>query len=603
MATTAVPNTKISGGSFLLEERRPEEVFTPEDFTEQHQLIGQTAEEFAVNEILPNVEKIEHKDFSVSRALVKKAGELGLSGVEIPEAYGGLEMDKVTAAVIADHIAKYAGFATTWGAHSGIGLLPLVYFGTEEQKKKYLPRLAAGEIVGAYALSEASSGSDALNCRTRAQLSPDGKHYILNGEKMWITNAGFADLFTVFAKVDGEKFSTFLVERTFPGISIGGEEHKLGIRGSSTCPVILNDCQVPVENLLGEIGKGHVIAFNILNVGRFKLGAMCVGGGRVSLEAAIGYAKQRKAFGKVIADFGLVREKLANMATLLYVGESLVYRTVGMMDVALNEVDKSGPDAIKESRKAIEEYAVECSIIKVWASEMIDYVVDESLQIYGGYGFVEEYPAERAYRDARINRIFEGTNEINRLIITGFLLKRAMSGQLPLMAAIKKLMDEVLSGPSTGDEFDGALAAERKLVAQAKKLGLFAAGAATQKYMQAIQDQQEIMGAIADMTIEAYAMETAVLRAQKIAESGSSSSQGEASAALPIAMTRVYLSQAFEKVESAARKVIAAVADGDMLRTQLAILRRLAKYEPFNTIELRQQIAQHVIERGKYTLA
>ena len=603
MATTAIPNTKISGGSFLLEERRPEEVFTPEDFTEQHLLIGQTAEEFAVNEILPSAEKIEHKDFSISRALVKKAGELGLSAVEIPEAYGGLDMDKVTAAVIADHIAKYAGFATTWGAHSGIGLLPLVYFGTEEQKKKYLPRLAAGEIVGAYALSETSSGSDALNCRARAQLSADGKHYVLNGEKMWITNAGFADLFTVFAKVDGDKFSAFLVEKTFPGISIGGEEHKLGIRGSSTCPVILNDCQVPAENLLGEIGKGHVIAFNILNVGRFKLGAMCVGGGRVSLENAIAYAKQRKAFGKVIADFGLVREKLANMATLLYVGESLVYRTVGMMDVALNEVDKSGADAMRETRKAIEEYAVECSIIKVWASEMIDYVVDESLQIYGGYGFVEEYPAERAYRDARINRIFEGTNEINRLIITGFLLKRAMTGQLPLMAAIKKLMEEVLSGPSASDEFEGALADERKLVAQAKRLGLFAAGAATQKYMQAIQDQQEIMGAIADMTIETYAMETAVLRAQKIAESGSSSSKSEAAAALPIAMTRVYLTQAFEKVESAARKVIAAVAEGDMLRTQLAILRRLSKHEPFNTIELRQLIAQRVIERGKYTLA
>jgi alkylation response protein AidB-like acyl-CoA dehydrogenase len=603
MATTAIPNTKISGGSFLLEERRPEEVFTPEDFTEQHQLIGQTAEEFAMNEILPNAEKIEHKDFSISRALLKKAGELGLSAVEIPEAYGGLEMDKVTAAVIADHIAKYAGFATTWGAHSGIGLLPLVYFGTEEQKQKYLPRLAAGEIVGAYALSEASSGSDALNCRTRAQLSADGRHYVLNGEKMWITNAGFADLFTVFAKVDGDKFSAFLVEKTFPGISVGNEEHKLGIRGSSTCPVILNDCQVPAENLLGEIGKGHVIAFNILNVGRFKLGAMCVGGSRVSLENAIAYAKQRKAFGKVIADFGLVREKLANMATLLYVGESLVYRTVGMMDVALNEVDKSGSDAMRETRKAIEEYAVECSIIKVWASEMVDYVVDETLQIYGGYGFVEEYPAERAYRDARINRIFEGTNEINRLIITGFLLKRAMTGQLPLMSAIKKLMEEVLSGPSASEEFEGALADERKLVAQAKKLGLFAAGAATQKYMQAIQDQQEIMGAIADMTIETYAMETAVLRAQKIAESGSSSSKSEAAAALPIAMTRVYLTQAFEKVESAARKVIAAVAEGDMLRTQLAILRRLSKHEPFNTIELRQLIAQKVIERGKYTLA
>ena len=597
MATAAVPKTRISGGSFLLDERRSEEVFTPEDFSEQHQLIGQTAEEFAVNEIVPNIEKIEHKDFSVTRDLLKKAGELGLSSVEIPEAYGGLEMDKVTAAVIADHIAKYAGFATTWGGHTGIGTLPIVYFGTEEQKKKYLPRLAAGEIVGAYALSEASSGSDAMNCRTRAELSKDGKHYILNGEKMWITNAGFADLFTVFAKVDGEKFTAFLVEKTFPGFSIGAEEHKMGIRGSSTCPIILNDCKVPAENLLGEIGKGHLIAFNILNIGRFKLGAMCVGGGRVSLENAIAYAKQRKAFNKVISDFGLVREKIANMASLIYVGESLVYRTVALMDAALEEIDKSAPDAAKQSLKAIEEYAVECSIIKVWGSEMIDYVVDETVQIYGGYGFVEEYPAERAYRDARINRIFEGTNEINRLIITGFLLKRSMSGQLPLMPAIKKLMDEVLSGPSMGEELDGVMVEERKLVGQAKKLGLFAAGAATQKYMQAIQDQQEVMGAIADMVIEIYAMESAVLRSQKIVES-----KGEAGASLAVSMTRVYLAQAMEKIEAAARKVIAAVAEGDMLRTQLAILRRLAKHEPFNTIELRQQIAQKVIERGKYSL-
>jgi alkylation response protein AidB-like acyl-CoA dehydrogenase len=596
--TTAVPKTRISGGSFLLEERNTDEVFTPEDFSEQHRLIAQTAEEFAINEILPNVDKMEHKDFSISRDLLKKAGDLGLSGAEIPEAYGGLEMDKVTAAVIADRLAKYAGFATTWGAHSGIGLLPIVYFGTEEQKQKYLPHLAAGEIVGAYALSEASSGSDALNCRARAELSSDGKHYILNGEKMWITNAGFADLFTVFAKIDGEEFTAFLVEKTFPGFSVGAEEHKLGIRGSSTCPIILNDCKVPAENLLGDIGKGHVIAFNILNIGRFKLGAACLGGARHSLGHAITYAKQRKAFDKVIADFGLIREKIANMATLTYVGESLIYRTVGMMDAALSEVDKSGSEAMKETRKAIEEYAVECSIIKVWASEMVDYVVDETMQIYGGYGFVEEYPAERAYRDARINRIFEGTNEINRLIITGFLLKRAMSGQLPLMPAIKKLMDEVLSGPSMSEDIEGPLAEERKLVSQAKKLGLFAAGSATQKYMQAIQDQQEIMGAIADMTMEIYAMESAVLRAQKIAEAN-----GEAAAALPIAMTRVYLTQAMEKIESAARKVIAAVAEGDMLRTQMAILRRLAKYEPFNTIELRQQIATRVIERGKYTLA
>jgi len=598
MATiTTVPKSKILGGSFLLEERQTGDVFTPEDFSEQQQMIGQTTEEFAVNEILPQADKMEQKDFSISRALLKKAGDLGLAGVEIPEAYGGLEMDKVTAAIIADHIAKYAGFGTTWGAHSGIGLLPLVYFGTEEQKQKYLPRLASGDTVGAYCLSEATSGSDALNCRARAVLSEDGKHYILNGEKMWITNAGFADLYTIFAKIDGEKFTAFLVERTFPGISIGAEEHKMGIRGSSTCPVILNDCKVPVENLLGEIGKGHIIAFNILNIGRFKLGAMCVGGARVSIESAVAYAKQRKAFNKTIGDFGLVREKIANMATLIYVGESIVYRTVGMMDVLLSEIDAASPDAAKERRKAIEEYAVECSILKVWGSEMIDYVVDETMQIFAGYGFVEEYPAERAYRDARINRIFEGTNEINRLIITGFLLKRAMSGQLPLMPAIKKLMDEVLSGPSAVEEMEGPLAEERKLVAQAKKLGLFIAGSATQKYMMAIQDQQEVMGAIADMTIEIFAMESAVLRAQKMVEQ-----KGEAAAALPIAMTRVYMTQALEKIEAAAKKVIADVAEGDMLRTQLAILRRLSKHEPFNTIALRQQIAQKTIDAGKYSL-
>jgi alkylation response protein AidB-like acyl-CoA dehydrogenase len=598
MATTAVPKTRISGASFLLEERQTSEVFTPEDFNEQHQLIAQTTEDFALNEIVPNIEKIEHKDFSVTRALLKKAGELGLSAVDVPEAYGGMEMDKVTSAIIGDRIAKYAGFATTWGGHTGIGLLPIVYFGTEEQKQKYLPKLAAGELVGAYALSEASSGSDALNCRARAELSSDGKHYLLNGEKMWITNAGFADLFTVFAKIDGEKFTAFLIEKSFPGFSIGGEEHKMGIRGSSTCPIILNDCKVPVENVLGDIGKGHVIAFNILNVGRFKLGAMCVGGARVCLQNSIEYAKQRKAFGKVIADFGLIREKLANMAVGIYTGESMVYRTVGMMDAALAEVDKSSATAAQDIRKAIEEYAVECSIIKVWGSEMVSYVVDETVQVYGGYGFVEEYPAERAYRDARINRIFEGTNEINRLIITGFLLKRAMSGQLPLMPAIKKLMDEVLSGPSMGEEIEGPLADERKLVMNAKKLGLFVAGAATQKYMQAIQDQQEIMGAIADIVIETYAMESAVLRAKKLIERN-----GESASALPIAMTQVYLSQAMEKIEAAARKIIAAVAEGDMMRSQMAILRRLAKHEPFNTIAARQKIAQRVLEAGKYVLA
>jgi alkylation response protein AidB-like acyl-CoA dehydrogenase len=597
MATQTVPTAKeIRGGSFLIEERAPEDVFTPEDFTEQHLLIAQTAEEFATKEIVPNIDKMEHKDFAVIRELVRKAGELGLSGVDVPEQYGGMEMDKVTSSIIADRIAKYGGFSTTWGAHTCIGTLPIVYFGTEGQKKKYLPGLASGQTVGAYALSESSSGSDALNCRTQAKLAADGKYYLLNGEKMWITNAGFADLFIVFAKVDGEKFTAFIIERNFPGFSVGAEEHKMGIRGSSTCPLILNDCQVPVGNVLGELGKGHHIAFNVLNVGRFKLGAGCVGSARNCMESAIAYAKQRKAFHKVIADFGLIREKLANMAAGIFTGEAMAYRTVGMMDAAIEQL---GPkhDDMALVRKVIDDYAVECSILKIWGSEFIDYVVDETVQIYGGYGFVEEYPAERNYRDVRVNRIFEGTNEINRLLITGLLLKRAMSGQLPLMAAIKKLMDEVLSGTAEEPE-DGPLAAERKLVATAKKIGLFAAGIATQRYMQAIQDQQEIMGAIANMTIESYAMESAVLRAQKLALRN-----GEANTALPIAMTRIYMSGAMDRIESAAKMVVAACSEGDMLRSQLAILRRLGKYEPFNTVALRQMVAQKVIERGKYVIA
>ena len=594
MATiTAIPSTKIAGGSFLIEERAPSEIFTPEDFTEQHLLIAQTAEEFANKEIVPNIDKMEHKDFAVTRELLRKAGELGLSGVDVPEQYGGLHLDKVTSAIIADRLAKHGGFGATWGAHTCIGTLPIVYFGTEGQKKKYLPGLASGERVGAYALSESSSGSDALNCRTRAALSADGKFYLLNGEKMWITNAGFADLFIVFAKVDGEKFTAFIIERNFPGFAVGAEEHKMGIRGSSTCPLILNDCRVPVENVLGEVGKGHHIAFNVLNVGRFKLGAACVGSARNCIESAIAYAKQRKAFGKVIADFGLVREKLANMAAGIFTGEAMAYRTVGMMDAAIAQLGEHQSD-MPQVRKVIDEYAVECSILKVWGSEFINYVVDEMVQIYGGYGFVEEYPAERAYRDSRINRIFEGTNEINRLVITGFLLKRAMSGQLPLMPAIKRIMDEVLSGVRE-EGAEGLLAEERRLVATAKKVGLFAAGVATQRYMQAIQDQQEIMGAIANIAIETYAMESAVLRAQKLA-----AQNGESGAANAITMARLYMAGTLERIESAARMAIAASAEGDMLRSQMAILRRLCKYEPFNTVALRQAIAQKVIDTGKY---
>ena len=595
MATaTPVSRKKITGGSFLIEERQLDEVFTPEDFTDEHRQIAQTTDEFALKEIAPVADKLEKKDWALTRELLTKASELGLTSVEVPETYGGMDMDKVSAAIVAERIAKYGSFVVTFGAHSGIGTLPIVYFGTEEQKRKYLPKLATAEFVGAYALSESSSGSDALNCRTKAVLSPDGKHYILNGEKMWITNASFADVFIIFTKVDGEKFSAFIVEKTFPGFAVGAEEHKMGIRGSSTCPLILNDCKVPVENLLGEIGKGHIIAFNILNLGRFKLGAGCVGGARTALQDAIAYAKQRKAFNTTISQFGLIREMIADMAVDIWTGESAVYRTVGMMDVALSEIDKGSPDATRETRKAIEEYAVECSIIKVWGSEALDRAVDATVQVYGGYGFVEEYPAERAYRDSRVNRIFEGTNEINRLIITGFLMKRAMTGQLPLMPAIKRLMDEVLGGPSMSETPEGPLAAEKAIVANAKKIALFTAGAASQKYMQALVDQQEIMGALADIIIETYCMESAVLRAEKLAERG---------AELATAMTQVYVARAMVTIEAAARKVIAAIAEGDMLRTQMAILRRLLKYEPINTIALREKIAARVIEQGKYVTA
>ena len=599
MATGNLPATakRVKGGRFLTEERDPQDVFTPEDFSEEHRQIAKTAIDFTQNEVLPATGEIEAKNFAVTRGLLRKAGELGLMSVDIPEAYGGLEMDKVTSALIAESISKLASFSVAFSAHVGIGTLPIVWYGTEEQKRKYLPKLATGEWIGAYALSESSSASDAMNCRTRAVLSPDGKHYVLNGEKMWITNSGFADLFTVFAKVDGEKFSAFLIERHTPGFSVGAEEHKLGIRGSSTCPLILADCQVPVENLLGEVGKGHYIAFNILNIGRFKLGAACVGGARHSLQDAIGYAKERKAFGKAIAEFGLIQEKLAESAAGIYAGESMVYRTIGMIDAALADVDAAAEGASREIQKRIEEYAVECSILKVWGSEMLDMVVDHVLQIFAGYGYVEEYPAERAYRDSRINRIFEGTNEINRLIITGWLMKRAMAGQLPLLAAIQKLMEEVMAGPSAAEERGGPLASEHHLLANAKKLALFAAGAASQKYAMALGDQQEVMGALADCIMEVFALESCLLRTEKLI-----AAKGEGAAKQAIAMTRFYAAKAAQTVELASRKVIANAAEGDTLRTQMAILRRLSKHEPADTIRLGRQIAKHVLAAGKYAL-
>ncbi len=587
---------RAKGGSFLVEESGPQDIFTPEDFTQEHRQIAKTAFDFVANEVLPVADEIEAKNFDVTKSLLRKAGSLGLMAVDVPEEYGGLGMDKVTSAVVAESISQLASFSVAFSAHAGIGTLPLVFYGTQAQKQKYLPKLASGEWIAAYALSESSSGSDALNCRARAVLSPDGKHYILNGEKMWISNSGFADLFTVFAKIDGDKFSAFLIERDTPGFAVGAEEHKLGIRGSSTCPLILSDCKVPVENLLGEVGKGHHIAFNILNIGRFKLGAACVGGARVALQNAIRYAKERKAFNKSISEFGLIQEKLAESAAGIYAGEALAYRTIGMIDAALADVDHAAEGASREIQKRIEEYAVECSILKVWGSEMLDMVVDHVVQIYGGYGYVEEYPAERAYRDSRINRIFEGTNEINRLIITGFLMKRAVLGQLPLLPAIKKVMDEVTSGP-VSESFEGPLAAERKALAAVKKTALFAAGSASQKHMNALPEQQEIMGALADCIAEAYALESCILRTEKLI-----AAKGEQAARQAVAMTRYYAAKAMQTVEMASRKVITAVAEGDMLRTQMAILRRLSKYDPSDTVALGRQIAKHVVEAGRYSL-
>ncbi len=592
MATTTLPRT-IAGGTFLIENAAPDDVFTPEDFSDEQREIARTTAEFAEKSVLPRVGEIEAKNFAVTRDLLLEAGKLGLMAVDVPEAYGGLALDKVTSALVADRIAVSASFSVSFSAHTGIGTLPVIWYGSAAQKEKYLPKLASGEWIAAYALSEASSGSDAMNVRTVARLSADGTQYVLNGEKMWISNAGFADVFIVFAKIvsagsaDGQ-FSAFIVERNTPGLTIGAEEHKLGIRGSSTCPLVLSDCAVPVGNLLGEAGKGHHIAFNILNVGRYKLGAATLGGARHTLRNAVLYGKQRMAFGKPITSFGLIQEKIAEMAAGIFAGEALVYRVVGAIDAALATLAVDAGAA--EVQKKIEEYAVECSIVKVWCSEMLDRAVDHAVQIYGGYGYVEEYPAERGYRDSRINRIFEGTNEINRLIITGFLLKRAMQGRLPLLPAIAKVMDEVMAGPGARVEETGPLAGEKALLASAKKLGLFCSGAASQKYPTTLQDQQEIMGALADILIEVLTMESAILRAEKFA----------GKSAIAVQLAQLSAARCFRVIQDAAERVLGAVAEGDMLRTQMTIFRRLAKHEPVNTVAIGRAVAEEVIGAERY---
>jgi alkylation response protein AidB-like acyl-CoA dehydrogenase len=581
----------VKGGSFLIEDRTTQEIFTPEDFTEEHRMIAETTRQFIDGEVIPHIAELEKHDWKLARELVKKAADLGLIGANIPEEYGGLGLDQTSGALVGENIGRCASFATTLGAESGIGLLPIIYFGTEAAKAKYLPKIASGEVITAYALTEAGSGSDAMAAKATARLSADGTHYLLNGEKMFITNGGFADIFIVFAKVDGDKFSAFIVERQ-EGLTAGAEEHKMGIKGSSTTPLILADAKAPVENLLGEIGKGHKIAFNTLNIGRFKLGAMCIGGMKLMMHESIRYANERQQFGKSISSFGAIKSKLGEMAIRTWVGEAMIWRTLGMIEDAIGE----DPNDLGAKMRAIEEYSAECSIIKVALSEYCDYLADEMVQIYGGYGYSADYPAERAYRDSRINRIFEGTNEINRMLIPGRLMKSALSGKLALLPAAQALMDEILSPQMAGfDDDESLLAAETKLAKNAKKVGLMTLGTAAQKYMMKLGDQQEILIGIADIIMDAYAMESAILRTQKLA-----ASQGEEAAARYIDMTRVFCNDAVERIDARAKNTLAGMAEGDELRTLLAALRRFTKLTPVNTIAARQRIANVMIEANKY---
>jgi alkylation response protein AidB-like acyl-CoA dehydrogenase len=595
MSTEAkVPVVAARGGSFLTEDRAPEEVFTPEDFSEEQLMIGKTADDFLAQELEPRLPDLLKLDYALSRDLLRKAGEVGLLGIEVPEAYGGLGLDKVSGTLVAEKVGRDGSFATTFAVQTGIGTLPIVYFGTEAQKRRYLPRLAAGEMVSSYSLSEASSASDAMNAKARAVLSPDGRSWVLNGEKMWLSNAGFADLYITFAKVDGEHFTAFVVEKGMPGVSLGAEEKKTGIKGSSTRPLILADAIVPRENLLGEIGKGHKIAFNILNIGRFKLGAMATGGAKLVVGTAAGYGNARTAFGRPITSFGLVKHKIGQMAILAYVSEAVVYRTAGMIDRNLADV---GPDDPETALRRIEEYDVECSMVKVFCSEVLDWVVDENVQLFGGAGFVEDYPAERAWRDARVNRIYEGTNEINRLLVPGRLIRRAMKGELPFFQKAFALLDEIAGAPSAGPPANGFLGDEARMLAGARKVALLCLGTAAQKLGEALKEEQEVLGHFADIAMAAYALESAILRARKRA-----AARGEDAARLQEAAVRCFAQDAMDGIEVSARRLLAAVEEGDTLRTLLAAVRGFTKREVRNTVALRRVVADAAIERVGYPL-
>ena len=581
------------GGSWVLEDTESSELFTPEKMTEEHRLMAQTTDEFISGEVLPHLERLEKKDWALARTLVRRCGELGLLGINVPEAYGGIDLDKASAVVVVERIAQSASFATTYGAQANLCILPLVLFGTEEQKQKYLPKLVSGEMVGAYALSESGSGSDALAARTRATRQPDGS-WVLSGEKMWISNGGFADVIIVFAKVDGEHFTAFIVEKSFPGVSSGKEEHKMGLHGSSTTPILLQDAKVPAGNVLGEIGKGHKVALNTLNYGRFSLGAMCAGGSRSAIGDAAKYAAQRKQFGQPIGSFGAIKHKLGEMIARTYAMESLTYRTAGLIDAALTETTRDGASVAA----ALEEYAVEASISKVAGSETLDFVLDENVQIHGGNGFVSDYGAERFYRDARVNRIFEGTNEINRMLIPGMLIRRALKGELPLIPAAKRLQDELLSPslPSGSSGEGDALEDEMRAVAAFKKVALMVIGTAMQTFGEKLTDQQELLSYTADIFMDTYASESAVLRAREAI------SNRHKQASLHEAAARTFVNDAAQRVEMAARSALAAMAEGDTLRTLLAALRRVLKVQPVNTVALRRRLADAALANGGYML-
>ena len=595
MTTTTTTATPVKGGEWLIKESNAFETFTSEDFNEEQQMVKDMCLQFLTAEVHPIVDRIDKLEPGLMPSLMVKAGEQGLLGASVPEELGGLGKDFITSTLVNEGLGGGYSFSVAIAAHTGIGTLPILYFGTDEQKHKYIPKLASGEWKGAYGLTEPNSGSDALSAKTSAVLSADGKHYILNGQKCWITNGGFADVYTVFAKIDGDKFSAFIIERGFEGFTQGPEEHKMGIKGSSTVQLYFQDCKVPVENLLGEIGKGHIIAFNILNIGRLKLCAAALGGAKMALDGTIVYAKTREQFKTAIANFGAIKYKLAESAIRIFACESALYRTSKWIDDKELELAAAGKPFNEALLGAAEEYAVECAMLKVSGSELLDYVVDEGVQVFGGNGFSDEYMISRAYRDSRINRIYEGTNEINRLLTVDMILKRAMKGKLDLMGPAMAVSKELMSIPEFGNEDDTAFAAEKKTILNMKKSILMVAGAAVQKLMMKLNDEQEILMNIADMSIETYNAESTLLRVIKMTDKN-----GEAASRLQIDLMRCYLNDAVDKVNKAGKEAINAFAEGDELRMMLLGLKRFTKATPFNSKDARRRVADKLIAENKY---